>query len=246
MRPYLIPTAMFASMTLVFGAAANAFDHTHAALTAILKKHVNNVGMVDYKALQADRAGLDAYLKTTAAVAEKDFKSWAENDQIAFLTNVYNAETLQYIIDNYPVKSIKKLGPFLGNSWDEKNVDLFGGKSTLNKVEHSMLRKDYDEPRLHFALVCAAKSCPPLRTEAYTGAKLDSQLTDQAKVFLAESAKNRVEGDTLYLSMIFKWYGDDFKKDGKTYINYINSFYDADTTKLDVEYTDYDWDLNEQ
>ena len=246
MRTHFFPTTFFALIALVFGASANAFDHTHSALTAILRTYVNNVGMVNYKALKENRADLEAYLKTTAAVSEKDFKSWAENDQIAFLTNVYNAETLQYIVDNYPVKSIKKLGPLLGSPWDEKNVDLFGGKTTLNKVEHSKLREDYNEPRLHFALVCAAKSCPPLRAEAYTGAKLDDQLTDQAKVFLAESAKNRVEGDSLHLSMIFKWYGDDFNKDGKTHIDYINPFYEADTTKLSVKYTDYDWDLNKQ
>ena len=228
------------------GLTASAFDHSHSALTTILKTYVNGVGMVDYAGLKENRAGLDAYLKTTAAVTEADFKGWNEKQQIAFLTNVYNAETLQYIVDNYPVKSIKKLGPLIGSSWDEKNVELFGKKTTLNKVEHDMLRVDYDEPRLHFALVCAAISCPPLRAEAYTADELDAQLTDQAKVFLAQSKKNRVEGGTVYLSKIFDWYGDDFEKDGKGVLDFIDTFYDADTTKLKIKYTDYDWDLNKQ
>jgi len=238
---------LFAS-ALSFGVFANAaeFDQSHAALDSILKKYVNDEGMVNYAELKKDRAPLDAYLKTTASVTEKEFKGWDEKAQIAFLMNVYNAETLQYIVGNYPVKSIKKLGPLIGSGWDEKNVELFGGKTTLNKVEHDMLRKDYVEPRLHFALVCAAISCPPLRAEAFTADALDAQLTDQAKVFLSQSDKNRVEGDTLYLSSIFKWYGDDFDVDGSSVKKYVNDFFEADTTKLDVKYTDYDWDLNKQ
>ncbi len=246
MKTQKFPATIAALCLGLFGASIMAFDHSHEALTSVLKKYVDADGMVDYAGLKENRATLDAYLKTTASVKESDFKSWNEERQIAFLMNVYNAETLQYIIDNYPTKSIKKLGPLIGSPWDEKNVELFGKKTTLNKVEHSMLREDYDEPRLHFALVCAAKSCPPLRAEAYTADRLDAQLTDQAKVFLGQSAKNRVEGETLYLSKIFDWYGGDFDKGDTDVIDYINPFYEADTTKLKVKYTDYDWDLNKQ
>ena len=247
MKTNFLAATILAAASLTFaGDRTFAFDQSHSALTGVLKKYVDAKGMVDYAGLKKNRASLDAYLKSTGAVSEEQFSKFSEAEQIAFLMNVYNAETLQYIIDEYPVKSIKKLGPLIGTAWDEKNVILFGEKTTLNKVEHSILRKDYDEPRLHFALVCAAVSCPPLRREAFTGAKLDSQLDDQAKVFLNEEEKNRVEGDILYLSSIFKWYGDDFENKHGSVKKYVNSFYKADTEKLKVKYTDYNWDLNEQ
>jgi len=223
---------------------ATAFDHS--SFDAILKQRVDSNGMVDYAGLKADRAGLDSYLEKTGAVTKSEFNGWNENDQIAFLSNVYNAETLQLIIDNYPVDSIKDLGGLISTPWDKKTVILFGEKTTLNAVEHDILREDYDEPRIHFSLVCAAVSCPPLRREAYTGAKLDDQLDDQAKVFLAQSGKNRIEGDTVYLSKIFDWYGGDFGKGDAALLSALNPWIDGDTAGKDVDYTDYNWSLNDQ
>lgn len=236
---------LFSSIALsLLVATASAFDHS--AYDAVLKRYVNSKGMVDYTGLKENRSSLDAYLQKTGAVSEAQFDSWSEDEQIAFLTNVYNAETLQYIIDNYPLESIKDLGGLLSSAWDKKNVILFGEKTTLNKVEHDILRVDYDEPRIHFALVCAAMSCPPLRREAYTGAKLDSQLDDQARTFLAESNKNRVEGDTVYLSSIFDWYGKDFAKGDDALKAALNPWFKADISDKEIEYTDYDWSLNDQ
>ncbi|MEM7697029.1 MAG: DUF547 domain-containing protein [Verrucomicrobiota bacterium] len=224
---------------------ARGFDHS--AYDAVLKKYVDSEGLVDYAGLAKDRTALDAYLVRTGAVPEATFKSWSEAEQLAFLFNVYNAETLQFIIDNYPVESIKKLGGLLSSPWDKKVVSLFGSETTLNKVEHSILRgDDYDEPRLHFALVCAAISCPPLRREAYTAAKLDAQLDDQAKVFLAQSDKNGIKGDTLYLSKIFDWYGADFESGDDDLVDYLTRYWGRGIVGKDVEFTDYNWGLNEQ
>ena len=232
------------SLLVLFSVSAAAFDHSQ--LDAILKKYVNSDGMVNYESLKENRKNLDSYLEKTGAVAKADFEKWTEEEQLAFLINVYNAETLQLIIDHYPVKSIKKIGPVIGTPWDVKSVKLFGKETTLNFVEHRIMRKDYEEPRIHFAIVCAAMGCPPLRAEAFTAEALDEQLDAQAKVFLGQTKKNRVEGKTLYLSSIFNWFGGDFKKDGKSVQDYVNPWFDEDVSKLRIRYTDYDWSLNQQ
>lgn len=122
----------------------------------------------------------------------------------------------------------------------------------LNTVEHKILRVDYTEPRIHFALVCAAKGCPPLRNEAYVGARLEEQLADQAKQFLAESAKNRIAATerAVYLSPIFKWYGGDFEKKSGSVFAALKPYWPAKPPagyeSFRIRYTDYDWSLNGQ
>jgi len=238
--------SLFAVLTFlsVLCSSASAFDHS--AFTGVLKTYVDGKGMVNYKALKSNRGALDAYLKKTGAVPEKEFKSWSKDEQLAFYMNVYNAETLQFIIDNYPVETIKDLGGFLSTPWDKKVVTLFGDPTTLNTLEHKIIRKQFDEPRIHFALVCAAVSCPPLRREAYTAAKLDSQLDNQARIFLQQKEKNRIEGDTLYLSSIFDWYGGDFETKKRTLNQYVDPYIDGNAVGKEVEFTEYDWGLNEQ
>ncbi len=243
-KAYIVSLLVLSSVLALF--PAQAFDHSHGKLNSVLKTYVNGEGMVNYKSLKANRANLDSYLKSTAAVSESEFNGWSESKRLAFLMNVYNAETLQLIIDNYPVKSIKKIGSLLGTPWDVKSVSLFGETTTLNAVEHGILRKKYNEPRVHFAIVCAAMGCPPLRNEAFVAERLDAQLTSQAKTFLGQSGKNRIEGKTLYLSTIFKWFGGDFTKGGKTISEYIDPYIDGDTKGKKIKYTDYDWSLNKQ
>jgi len=240
MMKLLAAVAVFA----LTAASSQAFDHS--ALTGVLQTHVNGKGMVNYKALKSNPGQLDAYLNKTGAVSEKELKSWSKDEQLAFYINVYNAETLKFIIDNYPVDSIKDLGGFLSTPWDKKVVTLFGEKATLNTVEHKIIRKEFEEPRIHFALVCAAISCPPLRREAYTAAKLDSQLDNQARVFMAQKEKNRIEGDTLYLSSIYSFYKGDFTKGGRSLNDYVDPYIDGSTAGKEVEFTDYDWSLNKQ
>lgn len=223
---------------------SQAFDHS--SIDSILKRYVDGGGMVDYASLKTNRSGLDTYLTTTGAVSKSVFDGWGKNEQLAFLINVYNAETLQYIVDNHPISSIKKLGGIISTPWDKKNVDLLGDEVSLNHLEHKVIRPKYGEPRIHFALVCAAKGCPPLRNEAYTAAKLESQLESQAKVFLNQTSKNRIEGDKLYLSTIFKWYGGDFKKGGGSVEDYVDPFMEGSASGKSVTWTEYDWSLNEQ
>lgn len=231
--------------------AAEPFDLTHARWTRILTAHVKN-GEVDYAALKASPQELQSYLDSLAAVTRPEFDAWPEPDQIAFLLNLYNAATLKLVADNYPVKSIKDIGGLFGNPWKLKVVRLWDRLTTLDDVEHGILRAEYQEPRIHFALVCAARSCPPLRPEAYVGKRLDAQLQDQGRIFLADRAKNRVDpaGQTLWLSPIFKWFQEDFTANGKTVAEFVVPFLPAaeisgvSPKDFKVRYTDYDWSLN--
>ncbi len=238
--------SLLAALAFLTVSLSSSFAFDHTPLTGVLNTYVDENGMVNYESLKSNRGALDAYLKKTGAVSEKELKGWSKDEQLAFYINVYNAETLKFIIDNYPVDTIKDLGGFLSTPWDKKVVTLFGEETTLNAVEHKIIRKQFDEPRIHFALVCAAISCPPLRSEAYTGAKLESQLDNQARVFMAQNAKNRIEGDTLYLSSIFDWYGGDFESKEKSLIQYVDPYIDGSAVGKKVEFTDYDWSLNKQ
>jgi hypothetical protein len=156
---------------------------------------------------------------------------------------LYNAATLKLIVDHYPVKSIKGIGSLFKGPWDQPVVRLFDQTITLNNLEHDILRKDYNEPRLHMALVCAAKGCPPLRSEAYVGERLDGQLADQARIYLASPAGlqlDRAKGEAR-LSAIFKWYGKDFPSVSAFVARYSGQNVDG----LNIRYLDYNWSLNE-
>lgn len=237
-------------LALTPAADAKPYDHSHAALDSILKTRVAG-GLVDYAGLKADRATLDAYLADAGAVPLAEFQQWNQDEQLAFLMNIYNAATLQLIIDNYPVDSIKSLGSLVKSPWAKEFVVLYGKTISLDTLEHKIIRKNYREPRIHFALVCAAIGCPPLRNEAFQGARLDEQLGDQVKTFLATPEKNRVDvgKETLYLSPIFKWYREDFETDGKGLAAFVAPWYPEAGTDLatyEIEFTDYDWALNDQ
>lgn len=197
-----------------------------------------------YKALKASPQKLHAYLDTLAAVTKRQFASWTEAQQLAFGFNLYNAATLKLIVDHYPVKSIRDIGNIFRGPWKQKVVRFRGEKITLDDLEHGFLRQEYNEPRLHVALVCAAIGCPPLRTEAYVADRLDEQLNDQSRTFL-QSPKglvvDRVNGKA-HISSIFKWYGDDFP----SVRDFVSRHSGHDLTGLEIDYLDYDWSLNEQ
>lgn len=253
-----LPRFVLSSLCLpiLMGAMVRAqdFDQTHATFDSVLNTYVEN-GQVDYVGLKSNRRELDRYLSSLAAVDERQFKTWPKTDRLAFLSNLYNAATLQLIIDHYPVKSIKDIGSFFKDAWKQPVVKLFGKTITLNNLEHDIIRKQFDEPRVHVVLVCAAKGCPPLRSEAYVGARLEEQMAEQMRTFLANSTKNRVSpaSGKVYLSRIFKWYGKDFKKNGNTLLGSLAPYWPSKAAgrlksrrKWGIAYTDYDWSLNER
>lgn len=228
-------------------------DQAHDEFQSLLRTHVRE-GLVDYQGLRAHPRPLTAYLSQLASVKEDDFDRWPESEQLAFLINLYNASTLQLIVDHYPVRSIKDIGGVLKGPWNQPAVRLFGRTRTLDDLEHKIIRARFEDWRIHFALVCAAKGCPPLRGEAYVGERLDEQLNDQAQAFLSDTDKNRVEVDTrtVYLSPIFKWYGADFERTSGGVLEAIHAYWPEkrrDQVELEgfkIRYTHYDWSLNER
>jgi Protein of unknown function, DUF547 len=257
-------------IALLFAAtSALALDHAHKAWDDLLHKHVKvlaggNASRVDYAGVMKDHAQLKAVLDEYAKVTRAEFGGWTKAQQQAFLINDYNALTIEKILTRYPnIKSIRDFGTVFGNPWKDKFFTLFGEPATLDTIEHETLRKPgvYDEPRVHFAVVCASIGCPMLRNEAFTADNLDAFYEDGMKRFLSDRTRNRYDpaSKTLQLSMIFKWYGGDFEKGNKGFTSVkqaMSKFADqlADKPedralvrgeKADVTFLDYDWSLND-
>ena len=182
-----------------------------APFNAVLKAVVDAQGLVDYDSLQRDPSQLNRYLKELAELTPQRFTSWPEADQIALLINAYNGLTLRSIIDHDPIRASIKDIPGV---WKFRRHALMGQQLTLDGIEHEILRREYNEPRIHAALVCAAMSCPPLRGEAFTGAELNRQLDDQSRRWLASSVGLQIDraAGTVGISKIFEWLGDDWKR----------------------------------
>ena len=216
-------------------------------------------GRVNYTALCQDKR-LAAY---TARLSVTDPKSISEkNDRLAFWINVYNAFTLKVICDNYPLKSINDLhtgGLLIGTVikktvWDKKFVVINGKEMSLNHIEHKIIRPVFKDPRAHFALVCASKSCPSLRSEPYVGSRLDAQLENQGVIFFAQPEKNTfdVEKRKAHLSKILDWYDKDFGKNDQEILMYVSRFLPESISRIlrstiedwDIDHTRYDWSLN--
>lgn len=246
-------SSLFAMALAITASAQTAFDHTHMAFTAILQSQVNHE-RVDYAALKKNSAPLKSYLDTLSAVQEAEFKSWGKSQRLAFLINLYNAATLQLVLDHYPVKSIKDIGGFFSGPWKQPVVRAFKKTFTLDQIEHDMIRPQYNEPRAHFAVNCASIGCPALRAEAYDAARLNEQLDEQGRAFLGTTSKNRVDAKsgTLYLSPIFKWFAEDFTDEAGTVEKFVAPYFNETdrvtilSGSLEIEYTDYSWALNKQ
>jgi hypothetical protein len=242
------PLPTLAAVPAVATAPAAAPDH--AAFDKLLKKHVNSKGQVNYKGFKADEKEFNQYLALLSKNAPA--ASWSKQEQMAYWINAYNAYTIRLILDHYPVQSIKDIGskikiPFVTTPWAAKFFSIGGKKMSLDEIEHGTLRKKFNDPRIHFALVCASVSCPSLRNEAYTAAKLDSQLDDQGRDFVNNPAKNKISKSSAQLSKYFDWYKGDWSENGQSVVKWVNKY---STTKLDanakIDFLDYNWNLNEQ
>ena len=218
----------------------------HGIFGRLLKSHVQN-GWVDYRGFKKDERQLDAYLDQMAQI---DPQTLGRNEQMAFYINAYNAWTIKLILENYPgVASIKDLGSFFRSPWKKKFVKINGETVTLDHLEHDILRPVFKDPRVHFAVNCASKSCPPLLNEPYSGAALDGQLETAALAFINDPQSNYLKGDTLYVSRIFKWFGEDFGNDIRKFVqSYARGEFagrlEGQGDGLTIRYLDYDWSLN--
>lgn len=214
----------------------------------LLARHVKN-GKVNYDGFKQDQANFDHYLKI---LNNADPKSLTQNHRFAFYINAYNAFTIKLILTRYPaINSIKEIGSFFSSPWSKKLFSLGGKKVSLDHIEHGVLRPEFKDPRVHFAINCAAKSCPPLLDRPYEGNIIDKQLDEQARAFINNTRANFVKDNTLFISKIFDWFEEDFNDNPLPFIRLyaaqdLKTKLDTIGTSPKISYLDYDWSLNKR
>lgn len=222
-----------------------AFDH--ALFDQLLGDYVDEAGYVDYEGLRQEPGRLERYLQQ---VADAPFDDLGRNEKLALLINAYNAFTLQLILEHYPVETIMDIPRH--TRWDEPRWQIGSHTWSLAEIEHEQIRPKFEEPRIHFALVCAAVGCPPLRDEAYTGERIDEQLEDQARYVHRRDRWVRfddVQG-VVFLTMLYRWYAGDFQQAAGSVLQYAAQ-YSSDLEQAlensdspQIRHIDYDWRLN--
>lgn len=254
---YMIKKCCFGAVALLifmywglgqsFGQERECKAPSHKAWSALLQKHVSDKGHVAYGDFLKDSTALNGYLKTLSACPPSE--RWTKQERLAYWINAYNAFTVKLVLRHYPVKSIKDIGPrlaipMLNSVWDAKFFAIGGERMSLNHIEHNILRKAFEEPRIHFAIVCASYSCPKLLNVAYSADDLEQQLQGQAVSFINDPKRNRIGKDELELSAIFSWFKGDFTKNGSL-VDFIRKYSKtAFSEKPKVSHLDYDWSLN--
>ena len=212
-------------------------QHDYKTWDVFLKKYVSATGDVDYKSIKANKKELDAITKIFSATSV--LPSWSKSDQLAFWINAYNAFTIDLIINNYPLKSIQGLDG--GKPWDVKRINIGGKKYSLNNIENDIIRPQFKDARIHFAVNCAAKSCPPILNGAFFGKTIDTQLDEATKKFINNKKYQTITSSNITLSKIFDWYGADFGD----IVTFINKYSNVKVNKsATIAYKDYDWALN--
>ncbi|NOR51758.1 MAG: DUF547 domain-containing protein [Gammaproteobacteria bacterium] len=263
-------TLLFASpFTSAEPATTDSFDHQHSLWNSLLQRHVHWIeggvaSQVDYHGFKKDRASLDRYLATLSDVDRDAFDRWSRDQRKAFLLNGYNAFTVKLILSKYPdVESIKDLGSFFSSPWSKQFFLIFGKQTSLDTIEHEMLRKPgaYDDPYIHIAVICASIGCPALPNEAFRAGDIDRQLKRGMQRFLSDRSRNRFnpQSGRLEVSKVFDWYEADFEQGdrGIHSLKGLLSRYAAQLSdnphqqlligehKLEIDHLDYDWRLND-
>lgn len=230
---------------LLLASGVYAFDHSHAQFQAVLDRYVID-GKVNYEGLSKDRAGLDSFVTACGEVSFEQYRAFTKNEKLAMMLNLYNAAAIQYILNHWPVGSIQEIGGLFSSPWNDKFVRLFGHEASLGMIEHDILRADFKEPRVHFAVVRTSQSGGKLPGEAYRDDRMNQMLSNAEQRFLKESpAENRFENGVLHISPMFKWYRADF--DGEEGVKTLLQIYYPEVNKdTRIEYTEYDWSLNSQ
>ena len=217
--------------------AFDTYVNQHSSYDQLLKKHVSVEGKVDYQSFKKDHTKLKAYINElkSSPIA----RSVTQQKQLAYWINLYNALTINLILDHYPVKSIMDID----KAWDLPLVSINGSELTLNDIEHKIIRPKFNDPRVHFAVNCAARSCPKLLNEAYLGTKLEQQLDSQTRWFVNNKSFNQLTSSSVKVSKIFEWYRDDFGN----LVSFLNRYSDLQIAgKSSVSYLEYDWSLNDK
>lgn len=223
------------------------FDHS--AFDALLHKHVDKDGWIDYEGLRSEAASLDTYI---ASLAKAPFADFDRDEKLALLINAYNAFTLRLILDYYPIKSIKDIPS--AKRWDAKRWRVGPMTLSLNQIEHEQIRPKFAEPRIHFALVCAAIGCPKLRNEAYQAQRIEEQLEDQTRYVHSHDRWYRYQSGAkdVRLTKLYNWYGSDFKQVAGSVLDFAARYSSPLQAALDkdkkphIRWLNYDWTLNDR
>lgn len=213
-------------------------ENLHKKFDDFLKKYVSSTGEVNYKSIKQNESELNEYLNT---LKNNPIQSnWNNNKKLAYWINAYNAFTIKRIVDNYPLNSIMDLDG--GKTWDVKWIKIGNKTYSLNQIEHEIIRPQFNDARIHFAVNCAAKSCPPLFNRAYDEHNLNSFLEKRTKQFINDNNYNQISANKAQVSKIFEWYKEDFG-DLRSYINkYSNTKLNSNA---EIKFKEYDWSLNE-
>lgn len=264
----LLCAVMTGLIVIIFSSQSMAEDEvfSHQAWQALLQSHVREVRggqatEVDYAGFSQQRPALKHYLEQLSAVSRSQFDQWPDRDQLAFLINAYNAWTVELILTRYPdLDSIKDLGSLFRSPWKKAFIPLLEDTRSLDDIEHGLIRGSdrYNEPRIHFAVNCASIGCPALGKNAYTGSMLDQQLEMATRLFLMDRTRNRLNGDTLEISSIFKWYRGDFEqgwRNAHSLEAFLAGYGEAlelspvqqqalQQGGIEIDFLRYDWQLN--
>lgn len=210
----------------------------HLGLDSLLQKYVSDAGKVNYKGLKTDKDALNAYCRMLSDNPVQE--DWTREEKMAFWINTYNAFTLKLIVDNYPARSILNFDG--GKTWDVKRIRIGDKKYSLNNIENDILRPQFKDPRIHFAINCAARSCPPLWNHAYTAENLETTLDARTKAFINNASFNTISASKARVSKIFEWYAADFGGLKK----FLNKYADTPLkSSAVIAFNEYNWDLNE-
>ena len=210
----------------------------HQLFNVLLKDKVSSDGVVNYVGFNEDKKVLRTYIASLGENIPTD--NWKKEDKLAYWMNAYNAMTIDLILRNLPLQSIKDID----KPWNQRLWKLGDKWYNLDEIEHQILRK-MDDPRIHFGINCASFSCPPLLNEAFTAEKVDLQLDSLAKNFINDESRNSISENFVKVSKIFNWFAKDFKKNG-TLIDFLNKYSSTlIDSKTRIRYADYNWDLND-
>jgi len=222
----------------------------HQLWTQLLQKHVSDNGLVDYQGFRQDSVALQKYLYLLSQHHPNN-TNWTTEEQQSYWMNAYNAYTVDLIVRNYPVKSIKDIStgptiPFVNSPWDIPFITIEGHRYDLNNIEHNILRTQFNDPRIHFGINCASISCPNLPQQAFEAATMNTQLDSLAHSFLADTSKNTISPDKLELSKIFWWFKSDFTKQGSMQA-FLQQYTSTNINpKANISHRSYNWQLNEK
>ena len=235
-------------------------DREHAAWTTVLKARVRN-GRFDYAREQKNDRQVVAYTLKLTSVTREQYDRWKREERMAFWINAYNAFTVRRVLDKYPIDSIKDLDTATESVWDQRTIPMpdfdpegKGRNLSLNDIEHSILREEFGDPRIHAALNCASTGCPPLRDRAYTAEGLEKELSLQFRAWLADPAHNRFHSEerVVELSKVFEWFAEDFRRDGKSVLGWVVEHapkeerdWLREERPVTLRHLEYDWSLND-